>query len=107
MPKKAAPRADEKAKLVIADLRANRMAKPSISSSSPFMRRLTYYAFPDDQSCLNLEAARLRHIAGTAWSTKYYMNMRPLYRQLSETGAVGRKQKFERVWTVPYIRQQV
>jgi hypothetical protein len=25
-------------------------------------------AFPDGQSCLNLAAARLRHIAGTTWS---------------------------------------
>ena len=36
-------------------------------------------AFPDGQSCLNLAAARLRHIVGTQWSTKRYMNMRPLY----------------------------
>jgi putative transposase len=36
-------------------------------------------AFPDGQSCLNLAAARLRHIAGTQWSTRRYMNMRPLY----------------------------
>ena len=36
-------------------------------------------AFPDGQSCLNLAAARLRYIAGSAWSTKRYMNMRPLY----------------------------
>ena len=36
-------------------------------------------AFPDGQSCLNLAAARLRYIAGTAWSTKRYMNTRPLY----------------------------
>jgi putative transposase len=36
-------------------------------------------AFPDGQSCFNLAAARLRHIAGTNWSTKRYMNMRPLY----------------------------
>ena len=34
-------------------------------------------AFPDCQSCLNL-AARLRHIAGTQWSTKRYMYIRPL-----------------------------
>ena len=27
-------------------------------------------AFPDGQSALNLAAARLRHIAGTAWSPK-------------------------------------
>jgi transposase-like protein len=47
-------------------------------------------AFPDGQSCLNLAAARLRYIAGTAWSTKRYMNMQPLYaQQLSETGAVA------------------
>jgi hypothetical protein len=32
-------------------------------------------AFPDGQSALNLAAARLRHIAGTKWSTKRYMNM--------------------------------
>ena len=30
-------------------------------------------AFPDGQSCLNLAAARLRYIAGTAWSAKCYM----------------------------------
>ena len=36
-------------------------------------------AFPDGQSCLNLAAARLRHIAGIQWSTKRYMNMRPLF----------------------------
>ena len=31
-------------------------------------------AFPDGQSALNLAAARLRHIAGTRWSMKRYMN---------------------------------
>ena len=47
-------------------------------------------AFPDGQSCLNLAAARLRYIAGTAWSTKRYMNMRPLYQpQTMQTGAVA------------------
>ena len=34
-------------------------------------------AFPDGESCLNLAAARLRHIAGTAWSTKRYLTMNP------------------------------
>jgi len=50
-------------------------------------------AFPDGQSCLNLAAARLRHIAGTQWSTKRYMNMRPLL-QTEETlteAAIARK----------------
>jgi len=47
-------------------------------------------AFPDGQSCLNLAAARLRYIAGSAWSAKRYMNMRPLYQQqVIETGAVA------------------
>ena len=32
-------------------------------------------AFPDGQSCLNLAAARLRHIAGTKWSAKRYLDM--------------------------------
>ena len=32
-------------------------------------------AFPDGQSALNLAAARLRHIAGTAWLTKRYLNI--------------------------------
>ena len=32
-------------------------------------------AFPDRQSALNLAAARLRHIAGTRWSTKRYLNV--------------------------------
>jgi transposase-like protein len=32
-------------------------------------------AFPDGQSALNLAAARLRHVAGTAWSSKRYLNI--------------------------------
>jgi len=32
-------------------------------------------AFPDGQSALNLAAARLRHIAGSTWSTKRYLNI--------------------------------
>jgi putative transposase len=32
-------------------------------------------AFPDRHSALNLAAARLRNIAGTAWSTKRYLNI--------------------------------
>jgi putative transposase len=30
------------------------------------------------QSALNLAAAKLRHIAGTAWSGKRYLNVEPL-----------------------------
>jgi hypothetical protein len=44
-------------------------------------------AFPDGQSCLNLAAAPLRHIAGTQWSTRKYMNMAPL--RAAETEVYG------------------
>jgi putative transposase len=41
-------------------------------------------AFPDGTSCLNLAAARLRHLAGTSWSTKRYLNMDILVQKTSE-----------------------
>jgi putative transposase len=40
-------------------------------------------AFPDGQSALNLAAARLRHIAGTAWLTNRYLNIELLKEPLS------------------------
>jgi len=47
-------------------------------------------AFPDGQSCLNLAAARLRHIAGSQWSARRYMNMEPLHAlRASSSGAVA------------------
>jgi transposase-like protein len=42
-------------------------------------------AFPDGKSCLNLAAARLRHIAGTAWSSKRYLDMARLYNKETNT----------------------
>ena len=44
-------------------------------------------AFPDGQSALNLAAARLRHIAGTSWSTKRYLNIE-LLRDQQMRGAI-------------------
>lgn len=41
-------------------------------------------AFPDGKSALSLAAARLRHIAGTRWSTKRYMNIELLRKQTVE-----------------------
>ena len=35
-------------------------------------------AFPDGNSALMLVCARLRHVAGTQWSSKKYMNMKYL-----------------------------
>ena len=42
-------------------------------------------AFPDGQSALMLVAARLRHITGTKWGTRRYLNMEPLQKQELES----------------------
>ena len=41
-------------------------------------------AFPDVESALMLAGARLRHIAGTKWGTRKYLDMRRLYDQEKE-----------------------
>jgi putative transposase len=46
-------------------------------------------AFPDGESALILAAARLRHIAGTAWSTKRYLNMELLTDQQMRGAMIG------------------
>ncbi len=48
-------------------------------------------AFPDGQSALMLVAARLRHIAGTRWGTRRYLDMDRLREQEQEQAfaAVG------------------
>jgi putative transposase len=112
--------AERKANAIIADLRAGKMSKAADIIEQTVQETLTYYAFPDihwqkirtnnplerimreirrrtrvvgaldGQSYLNLAAARLRYIAGSAWSAKRYMNMRPLYQmQFNRTGAVA------------------
>jgi transposase-like protein len=35
-------------------------------------------SFPDGESALMLVAARLRHVAGSRWGTRMYMNMHRL-----------------------------
>ena len=47
------------------------------------IRRRTRVAgnFPDGQSALMLVAARLRHIAGTRWGTRRYLDMDRLRRE--------------------------
>ena len=113
--------AQEKAALVIEDLRRQRLGKAADLIAAHIDETLTFYsfpdshwlkirtnnplerimkeirrrtrvvgAFPDGQSCLNLAAARLRHIAGSQWSMRKYMNMEPLYaEQISTHGAVA------------------
>ena len=40
--------------------------------------------FPDGNSALMLVCARLRHVAGTQWGNKKYMNMRHLEAAFSD-----------------------
>jgi len=53
------------------------------------MGKLTVGAFPDGQSALMLCAARLRHIAGTNWGNKKYLNMDLLKELKIEQRLVG------------------
>jgi transposase-like protein len=46
-------------------------------------------AFPDGQSALMLVAARLRHIAGTRWGTRRYLDMDRLREQEQEAAAAA------------------
>lgn len=85
-------------RLIIMASHTRFLTVPKIRTNNPLerimkeIRRRTRVvgAFPDGQSCLNLAAARLRYIAGTAWSAKCYMNMRPLYQpHVFQTEAVA------------------
>ena len=46
-------------------------------------------AFPDGNSALMLVCARLRHVAGTQWGNRKYMNMRHLEVVLEDTSIAG------------------
>ena len=46
-------------------------------------------AFPDGNSALMLVCARLRHVAGTQWGSKKYMNMKHLEASFSDSSTVG------------------
>ncbi|MEM6274991.1 MAG: IS256 family transposase, partial [Myxococcota bacterium] len=43
--------------------------------------------FPDGESALMLVAARLRHVSGTKWGTRKYLDMEHLNQSHSETVA--------------------
>ena len=46
-------------------------------------------SFPDGNSALMLVCARLRHVAGTQWGNKKYMNMKHLEAALEDTSITG------------------
>ena len=45
--------------------------------------------FPDGNSALMLVCARLRHVAGTQWGCKKYMNMKHLEAALDDASIAG------------------
>ena len=45
--------------------------------------------FPDGNSVLMLVCARLRHVAGTQWGNKKYMNMKHLGTALDDVSVAG------------------
>ena len=53
-------------------------------------------AFPDGNSALMLVAARLRHVAGTRWGTRKYMNMLRLTDGLSPNRSENRRSEFRK-----------
>ena len=46
-------------------------------------------SFPDGNSALMLVCARLRHVAGTQWGNKKYMNMKHLEAALDDASIAG------------------
>ena len=46
-------------------------------------------SFPDGNSALMLVCARLRHVAGTQWGNKKYMNMKHLEDTLEDASIAG------------------
>ena len=45
--------------------------------------------FPDGNSALMLVCARLRHVAGTQWGNKKYMNMKHLEAVVDDASIAG------------------
>ena len=110
----------EKAKAVVAELRAMKLKEAAKKVEDGIEETLTYCdfpsehwtrirtnnvierlnreirrrtrvvgTFPDGNSALMLVCARLRHVAGTQWGNKKYMNMKHLEAALDDTSIAG------------------
>ena len=64
---------------------------PSGNVPSTRVRRRTRVVgtFPDGNSALMLVCARLRHVAGTQWGNKKYMNMKHLEAVMDDASIAG------------------
>ena len=110
----------EKAKAVVAELRAMKLKEAAKKVADGIEETLTYCefpyehwtrirtnnvierlnreirrrtrvagTFPDGNSALMLVCARLRHVAGTQWGNKKYMNMKHLETALDDASIAG------------------
>ena len=110
----------EKAKAVVAELRAMKLKEAAKKVEDGIEETLTYYdfpsehwtrirtnnvierlnreirrrtrvvgTFPDGNSALMLVCARLRHVAGTQWGSKKYMNMKHLEAAMDDASIAG------------------
>ena len=110
----------EKAKAVVAELRAMKLKEAAKKVEDGIEETLTYCdfpsehwtrirtnnvierlnreirrrtrvvgAFPDSNSALMLVCARLRHVAGTQWGSKKYMNMKHLEAAMDDASIAG------------------
>ena len=112
--------AHEKAKTVVAELKAMKLKEAAKKVENSVEETLTYYdfpsehwtrirtnnvierlnreirrrtrvvgTFPDGNSALMLVCARLRHVAGTQWGNKKYMNMKHLEAAIEDVSIAG------------------
>ena len=89
--------AREKAKAVVEELHSMKLKEAAkkvedgIERLNQEIRRRTRVvgSFPDGNSALMLVCARLRHVAGTQWGNRKYMNMKHLEAALEDTSIAG------------------
>ena len=90
--------AREKAKAVVEQLRSMKLKEAAKKVEDGIEETLTYCDFPsehwtrirpDGNSALMLVCARLRHVAGTQWGNKKYMNMKHLEAAVEDASIAG------------------
>ena len=75
--------AREKAKAVVEELRSMKLKEAAKKVEDGIEETLTYCDFPSEH------CARLRHVAGTQWGNKKYMNMKHLEAALEDASIAG------------------
>ena len=91
--------AREKAKAVVEELRSMKLKEAAKKVEDSIEETLTYCDFPSEHwtrirtnnviERLNREIRRLRHVAGTQWGNKKYMNMKHLEAAIEDASIAG------------------